>query len=127
MLNINYKLLPFFALALVGCAADSTDISTPANQDIVISSTGATTTIDQPDGYNLNISGSGNTITISKYNNIKTLTLSGSNNLITFERINSVDTFNVSGSDNSIFASSSSTTSISFTTDSGSGNTLTFQ
>lgn len=126
MMNPTIKLLPLFALAaLVSCSSD--DTTTPAPADVVISSTGSTTTIDEAARYNLTIDGDGNTITIEKFNFINTLTLSGSNNLITFSGTNDVGVFNVSGNDNSVFASDSITTTVTFTTDSGSGNSLTLQ
>ena len=120
-------LLSVIALALVSCSSDGTDTTSIPTLDVIISSTGATTTIDEKDGYNLLIIGDNNTITIAKYNYINLLTLSGSNNMITFERINTVETFNVSGNDNTIFIDGNVTTSISITTDTGAGNQIIIQ
>jgi uncharacterized lipoprotein YehR (DUF1307 family) len=107
-------------IVLSACGDGARKIGATINT-IDISSTGASTTVNETGTFNLIISGTDNTVSVSENNDIKALTVSGDNNLITINSGSTVQTLVISGNDNVIDDLSDSITSWE---DTGSGNSV---
>ncbi len=122
-------LLIFTVFFLTACGGGSGGASSApaAYKQLSLSSTGTTVSYNEPSSFDLSITGTNNTITIQKLNTIHVLNISGSNNIITFSGSNIVTTFNISGSDNTFYVSKLLGNSVSFTNNTGAGNSIIYQ
>ena len=108
--NVLYLIIG--CLVFVSCGSDSSTDNDYEIREILISSVGSTSTIDETDEFDLSISGVDNTITIKEGNSINILSISGVDNIIIIEDGVIISEFYVTGTSNDIYVPIDSNLSI---------------
>ncbi len=112
----------FFDSFLPSSARGGNTSDTETVAQVIVSSTGATQTIDRSDRYDLTVSGADNVLTVGDDNDVRKLLVSGDRNTVTVGRGTQVETLELTGFNNLIRVPSSS--GITIARDTGADNTL---